>query len=122
MIKLLSTEFKKFSRCYNLQPSVFLDSNIPSYFILLRENIIKSIINNTKYIIELDDKIEKKLFEENKSRINELERKEKYELKLSEFQKRKQSENNEIEKLNPSLIGCMKMKDYFPFFLRIKIV
>ena len=116
LIKLLSTEFKKFSRCYNLQPSVFLDSNIPSYFILLRENIIKSIINNTKYIIELDDKIEKKLFEENKSRINELERKEKYELILSEFQISKQSENNEIEKLNPSLIGMHENERLFSFF------
>ena len=94
-IKLLSSEFKKFKRCANLAPS-------PGEMKNIRKLIIKSLIANPKYIIELNN-FEKKLYEVNINIKKESEREINFEKILGELEQEKKKIN--YSKINPCLIG-----------------
>ena len=109
-IKLLSSEFKNFTQCPNLFPSVFYEGT-PLYFIELRKNIINSIIQNSKYVIELDNS-EKQYFEINKNIQNELEREKNFESISSKIVIEKNVQMEKIGNLKPSFI-CMHNNQNF---------
>ena len=92
-IKLLSTEFQKYTLCSNL---AFGEMNN------LRKNIIKSIIINSKYIIELNN-FEKMLYEININKLKESDRETNFQKKIYEIQQEKNKIN--YNKLSPSLIA-----------------
>ena len=93
-IKLLSSEFIKFTMCSNLSFSGGMGN--------LRKNIINSIIVNSKYIIELNN-FETMLYEVNANIRKESERETNFEKKMYEIQKEKNKIN--YNKIQPSLIG-----------------
>ena len=94
-IKLLSSEFQKYTLCSNL---AYFSGEMDN----LRKNIIKSIIINSKYIIELSN-FEKILYESNMKILKESERETNFEKKISEIQHEKNKIN--YNKINPSLIA-----------------
>ena len=109
-IKLLSSEFKKFTKCPDLCTSVF-DYGIPKYFANLREKIVYSIIKNSKYIIELNF-LEKEFFERNKTILIESDREKNFEEISGKIIKEKNKQIKNIDTLEPSLI-CMHNSERF---------
>ena len=110
-IKLISAEFKNFSRCHSLSPSTVFENGVPSYFQSLRKNIIKSFIKNSKYIIELNY-LEKEFYDANDKVLKESDRENNFETISSKLILEKNSQMKDIDKLNPSLI-CMHNNENF---------
>ena len=110
LLKYLSTEFIGFTHCQQLNPVLIFEDNSPDYFKSLRKNLIKSIIENSKYIIEMEH-IERILFGVNEDEIDESIRKENHEKILSEFQSMKFLVD--LDNLNPSLIAFHNNENLF---------